>query len=198
MALSSKKLQQKRQKKKAKRQIKIKERTSSTLDYSTWSIHECWVSAGLWETGMGQAVLARKSIFGDIAVGVYLIDSFCLGIKNCFVRVLDSQDFHDMLNTVEASCGEMKRVEPTYINTLIHRAIDYAKQFNFHPHKDFNKAKQLLRNILIDETLEFQFGNDGKPCYVQGPNDSSSDTKRILNTLKSTVGEGHYNYIVEV
>ena len=197
MALSKKALQRKRENKKKKRQIKVSNTFSSAvIAYHHWSIHECWVPIELWEKGIGQVVIARKNNQGDIAVGIYLIDTYCLGIKDCFVRLTNIYDYQNFLEQVSNSCGEIERVEASYANTLIIKAIEYANQFGFKPHRDFSKARNLLRGIPIDEDQEFTFGRDGKPFYMQGPHESPADVKRIIKTLESNQGTDNYHFLV--
>lgn len=197
MSLSKKALQQKRQNKKKKRQLKIAQPLSSTIIYRSWPIHECWMPAELWGNGIGQIIVSRKNGLGDVAVGIYLIDTFCLGVKDCFVRLGNLHDYQNILARVEETCGELKLIEPSYANTLIHKAIDFAQQFGLKPHQDFVKAKNLLKNIPIDVTQEFPFGKDGKPWYVQGPNESHTDVKRILRTLELNMDKENYNFLIE-
>jgi hypothetical protein len=59
------------------------------------------------------------SLAKGIAVGIYLIDTYCLGIKDCFVRLTNTYDYKNLLEQVGNSCGEMKLIDPTYANTLI-------------------------------------------------------------------------------
>jgi hypothetical protein len=168
MALSKKSLQRKREKKKKKRQIKVSNSFSSiVIAYHNWSVHECWMPIELCESGIGQIIIARKNNQGDMAVGIYLIDTYCLGIKDCFVRLTNTYDYQNMLEHVRDSCGEMERIEASYANTLILKAAEYANQFGFKPHGDFSKARNLLRGIPIDESQKFTFGRDGKPFYMQ-------------------------------
>lgn len=198
MALSKKALQRKREKKKKKRQEKVSNPFSSTIiAYHNWSIYECWLPLEIWDKGIGQVIIARENNQGDIAIGVYLIDTFCLGIKNCFVRLTDEYEYQNMLDHIRSLCGEMNPVEPSYAHTLIIRAAEYADQLGFKPHNDFSKAKNLLRGIPIDENQQFTFGRDGKPCYMQGPNESPSDVKRILKILESNQGNENYHFLVE-
>jgi|SRR3990167_2150091 len=199
MALSKKSLQRKREKKRKNRKIKIVNQASSmSTNYNSWAIHECFVPIGLWEMGIGQVIVSRKNNQNKMVVGVYLIDVFCLGIKNCFVRPIDSDQYEFLLEQIIEACGEMKPVEPSYANTLICKAVEYANKIGFKPHRDFPKAKNLLKNILFDENLELIFGKDGKPCYMQGPNESPYDIKRIMHTLETNMGEGNYNFLISV
>lgn len=152
----------------------------------------------LWETGIGQVITSRKNNQDEIAIGIYLIDVFCLGIKNCFIRLTNLEGYKDMLRHVTESCGQLKSIEPVYANTLIYKASEYARQFGFKPHADFVKAKNLLKNIPLDEGQLFTFGKDGKPCYIQGPNESPGDVKKILKTLESNQGSENYHFVLEV
>jgi hypothetical protein len=198
MALSNKTLQRKREKKKNKRKIKISSSMQTAMiSYQNWPIHECWMRIDLWEMGIGQIAIARKNNQGDIAVGLYLVDVYCLGVKDCFVRLTDTYEYKHFLEQVEASCGEMKLVEANYANTVIIKAVEYANQLGFKPHHDFAKARRLLRGIPIDEIQEFIFGKDGKPLYVQGPYDSAADVRRVMKTLEANRGSENYNFLVE-
>lgn len=197
MALSKKTLQKKREKKKKKHKIKMDHSLSSTLAYSTWPIYECMVPTELWERGIGQIIVARKNNQGDMAVGIYLVDTFCLGIKNCFLRFVSCYEYQNMLEQIIELCGEMQVVESSYACTLIYKAVNYAKELGFEPHQDFTKVSKLLHNIPINETLNFVFGKEDKPCYIQGPNESYVDIKRILRKLEMTVGKNNYHFIIE-
>ena len=199
MALSKKALQAKREKKKKKRQIKAPTSSLSTaIAYHHWPIHECWIPVELWDKGMGQVIIARKNSQGDIAVGAYLLDVYCLGVKDCFIRLTNSYDYQNILQQLSELCGEFELAEPSYVNTLILKAVEYADQLGFKPQGDFVKAKNFLKGIPVDDNQTFIFGQDGKPCYVQGIIESHADVKRILKTLELNQGAGNYTVIAEL
>ena len=50
-------------------------------------IHECLMPAGLFDLGMGSVVVSRKMPDGEIGFGVFLVDVFCLGVKDAFFSV---------------------------------------------------------------------------------------------------------------
>lgn len=200
MALSKKALQHKREKKKKKHQAKRSGLPVKTpvVNYSTWPIYECWVSAGLWDVGIGHVVISRKNNTFNVAVGVYLIDVFCLGVKNCFLRITDQGDYQMLLDHIQRTGEDLQLMDAVYANTLIYKAAAYANQFGFKPHYDFAKAKSLLKNITINEEQTFTFGKDGQPFYIQGPNESRSDIKKIMKTLELHNGAGNYHAMLEV
>jgi hypothetical protein len=201
MAMSQKALQKKREKKKQTRQSKPAKMLSiqpQHITYSRWALHECWVPAGLWESGIGHVIVSRKSSLGDIAVSLYLIDTYCLGIKDCFIRLISPSEYKKMLEQMSLSTGELRLVEPSYAKTLIHEAKDYAMRIGFKPHRDFIKVQWMLKNIPIDDTQMFTFGKDNKPFYIQGPNESQADVRRIMQTLETYSGQDKYDYILEI
>jgi hypothetical protein len=186
MALSKKSLQRKREKKK-----------NREISYKNWSIHECWVSINIWENGMGQVIISRKNTQDDIAVGAYLIDTYCLGIKDCFVLFMNTYDYQNFLDYVMELCGEMELVEPSYAKTLIIKAAEYAKQAGLKPHSDFVKARNFLRGIPLDKTEIFNFGKDGKPFYIQESHESTADVKRVLKTLWSNQSNENDHFLIK-
>ncbi len=202
MAMSQKALQKKREKKKQSRQQAKSTKSlviqPTHITYSRWALHECWIPVGLWESGIGHVIVSRKSSLGDIAVSMYLVDVYCLGIKDCFIRLLSPSGYKEMLNNVIASTGHLQSVEASYASTLVHKAKDYAMQIGFKPHPDFTKAQWMLKNIPIDDAQRFVFGKDHKPFYIQGPNESQADVRRIMRTLETHLEQDEYHYVVEV
>lgn len=199
MAMSQKALQSKREKKKKLRQVKKINPTLSTpshVKFSKWPIYECWAPSELWELGLGQVIVTRRNSLGEIALGLYLVDTFCLGIKDCFLRLIDPSEYKNFLNHVSMVGGDLELIEPSYASALIYKAKEYALQLGFKPHSDFSKAEWMLKDIPIDETQKFVFGKEGKPFYVQGPNESLADINRIMKTLEKTASQETNDFLL--
>lgn len=76
-------------------------------------------------------------------------------------------------------------------HNIIYGGIDYAEELGFQPHKLFRITEYLLNPDLIDDGIdEIEFGKDGKPFFIAGPDDN---VDRIINTLKKNVGEGNFD-----
>src|SRR5262245_54548121 len=64
-------------------------------------IHECYVNKNLitpgYDQGIETVIVSRLSSGGMVAVGVYLLDVFCLGVKNSFARLLTREEYHQLL-----------------------------------------------------------------------------------------------------
>lgn len=166
--------------------------------YLNWPIYECWMStkSAFKKQGIGHVVITRKSPKNNkLIMGIYLVDVFCLGIKNCFLRSVYLDEYEDMLETINIS-DEIERADPAEANTLIQQAVEYAKKLGFKPHRDFKKAKIILHNLPISKAKKFNFGKNGRPLYIQGPNESEFEVYKILHILDSNVGAGNYDFAV--
>ncbi|MGB5984401.1 MAG: hypothetical protein WBG37_03780 [Desulfobacterales bacterium] len=133
---------------------------------------------------------------GDIGAGVYLLDVWCLGVKNAYFTVLSEDDYKDRIGQIEVN-EELDNIHPSCLRKLIDECVDYAENLGFKPHKDFKASKQLLMDI--DPTVcpdSYSFGKDGKPFYCSGPNESEQKSKQIVNTLLRNCGEGNFDYLV--
>ena len=54
---------------------------------SRWPVVQARVSATLWDQGMGYAVLVRRGPGGLAAMAMFLLDVYCLGVKDVIAHV---------------------------------------------------------------------------------------------------------------
>jgi hypothetical protein len=162
----------------------------------TFPFFECWISAD-WQKddlGLVEILLARQQPDGDICFGVYLVDKYCLGLKNTYANAGFSRTRYE--NEVRNRVfHERARVEcPVELaHQMIYASIEYAAQFGFEPNKDFALSQYLLApRGELEEPYHLTFGKDGKPFFIAGPHDNSA---RILRQLEKTAGPGNYDYI---
>jgi hypothetical protein len=71
-------------------------------------------------------------------------------------------------------------------------------KIGFKPHNDFIKIQWMLKDIPIDAPQMFTFGKDNKPFYIQGPNESKTDVKRIMQTLQTHLDQDQYDYVLGI
>jgi hypothetical protein len=163
----------------------------------TFPLFECLISDNWQKDDMGlvQILLARQQPDGDICFGVYLIDKYCLGLKNTFANANFSQTRYE--NEVRNRIfREQVPVEcPIELaHQMIYEAIDYAAQFGFEPEKDFALSQYLLApRGELEEPYHLTFGKDGKPFFIAGPHDNAA---RIMRQLEKTAGPGNYHYLM--
>lgn len=157
----------------------------------------CWVYKGWKESGIAPVVVARMQPDDRVLYGVYMIDLYCLGIKDCYTRTnISPAQFERDLPKLCAHEPEACSVE--FAHELVYGAMDYAQNYGLDPHPDF---KGSLGDKVLDppdahpRAHGIEFGKDGKPFFVSGPYDDERKISRVLNTLNRTAGEGNYHYL---
>jgi hypothetical protein len=158
-------------------------------DAERWPITACLVPDSLWNMGIGNLIIARRMPDGHLACGVFLVDLFCLGVKDATWKIVSTGEFNELCRHIGEQ-GQLEDVPPEYFAKLMYRAVDYAQSIGFAPHRDFRHASRLL--IGIDPSLcpdEFEFGDDGRPHYVRGPSESLDRARAIAFQVKSHGGE---------
>jgi hypothetical protein len=157
-------------------------------------VKTCIVSDRLFATGMGQLVLARTLSSGMVAACFFLIDVWCLGIKDAFFVLVTPQKFRDRMDEFSRQ-QPFNDIDPSVARKLLHDAADYAAGFGLAPSEDFAQAEALFGDIpMAMET--FPFGKNGKPFFISGPHDSPTRIRRILDTLVKRAGPDGFNYMV--
>lgn len=76
---------------------------------------------------------------------------------------------------------------------LVFGAVEYARGLGFEPHAGFRAAGGHLGPWEGPSAINF--GEDGKPFYVEGPWD---DSGRVLRALERSVGKDNFHFIVSL
>jgi hypothetical protein len=159
-------------------------------------IHECLAPVELFGRGIGTVVVSRKLPNGQLAVGSFLLDVWCLGVKNAFCRVLDPDEYRELRQRVSER-EHMRETEPACARKLVESAEAYAQDLGFSPHPDYAFARQIFGDLDAGACpSRYEFGKDGKPFYVSGPYDTPVKSRRIVETLAARCGEGNFHYTV--
>ncbi len=144
-------------------------------------------------SGLGSVMIVRRDR-GRFLTSVFLVDYFCLGVKDVVHRKISGSDKLRLLQ--ETSFGLFdeapEEISLQQAQSIVFGAIDYAHSLGFEPHRDFAAAKGNLGD-RPDSLLPLEFGRNGQPFYFQGPHDNSS---KIIATLNQSVGQGNYKYLM--
>jgi hypothetical protein len=159
---------------------------------------EAFRSAELFDSGCGYLVVSRFKADGRVESGFFLLDVFCLGVKDAGFHHFNSiVDYRESLIDRLFPDANQVQMTPAAARKLTEDATSYARGLGFSPGVDYKKASRVFGGITTagcDE--EFTFGKDGKPLYIQGPSDSPARVERILHALDARCGEGGYHYII--
>ncbi|MFN0053539.1 MAG: hypothetical protein ACKV0T_15275 [Planctomycetales bacterium] len=155
-------------------------------------------SSSVLSEGIGNVLLSRECGVGQVAFAVFLVDMYCLGVKNVIYGIRPHSQVDDMSERL-ATGHKLLRVKPECARKLVEGAIEYAHNLGLPPHEDYSVAKAILGSIdgaLCPET--FEYGKDGKPLFIAGPNDGPERCRQIMAALKSRQGPDGYHYLVPV
>jgi hypothetical protein len=131
---------------------------------------------------------------GQVGASFFLVDAWCLGVKDAFFRVVSRRTFEEQIGETRQERA-LVEVDPSVARKVLHDAAAFAGSFGLVPCTGFAEAEALFGDTPL-ATETFTFGKDGKPFYVSGPNDSPARIRRIMDTLAKCAGRGEFNYLV--
>jgi hypothetical protein len=160
--------------------------------------HEALRSADLFDLGCGYLVVSRFKADGRVEAGLFLLDVFCLGVKDAgFHQFYSIADYQEGLIDRFFPDGTSVRMTPEAARKLTEDAISYARGLGFSPSAYYKKACRVFGGITTTNCHEqFVFGQNDKPLYIQGPFESPAHVERILRALEARCGEDGYHYMV--
>ena len=193
-----KKLAKKRSKEIAKKKDAAREKSMMKSEVgklaaaSSGAIERCLMAADLLDETkrFGTMFISRKLPDGKLAVGCFLVDGMCLGVKDCYPLFCFPSQFSDV---VQRDPESLQTVAPELAKKFLLSVIEFARKYSFEPSPSFAKMQVLLNGI--DESMcetEFSFGRDGQPVFISGPYDTDQRIGEILEKLDATAGEGNY------
>ena len=150
---------------------------------------ETFIANTLFESGIVHVIIARYKSNSLVEAGVFLLDVWCLGVKDAFFFKDDEAVFQSTL--LRQVFGESVP-EPDVAargRKLIEDCVVYAQRLGFAPHPDYKKACRVFGGINVVDCDEiFSFGKNGKPFYLPGPHESHSRVHQIEAILERSCG----------
>jgi hypothetical protein len=155
-----------------------------------WPVVQSVMGSKLWKDGLAYMMIARQESDGRYVFAAFVVDVFCLGVKNAFWRAGTRTDLDELIDNLEQA-GELESVTPEYLAKVVTGAVEYAQSLGFQPHADYRHAALLLQGIdPATCSIPCTFGKDGKPVYIAGPNESFAQAMAISARI-GQVGEDY-------
>jgi hypothetical protein len=152
-------------------------------------IQHCFLTESLFEIGIGTLVVARGATRHHLAVSSFLIDVFCLGIKDVMFRRLEGEDFEIYMDATDAGSPTIS-VDPSYARKLLRDLAAWSQSIGFAPHRDFTAVERIFGDVTVDASeAPFRFGRDGKPVYIPGPSDTAPLIWQRVEQLRKHLGD---------
>jgi hypothetical protein len=186
-----------------RKQIVAEKRQAEALDASLPArvlraadtrIQHCLISESLFELGIGTLVLARGATPRYVALSAFLIDVFCLGVKNVTFQSIEDEAFEMYVATMDAT-SPMVSIDPSYARKLLRDLTAWSRSIGFAPHRDFAAVERIFGDVNADASdAVFRFGREGKPVYIPGPNDTAPLIQRRIEQLERLLGSNGFHF----
>ena len=149
-------------------------------------ISKCFVSNDITICGEGHVVVSRLQKSGKISAAFYLVDIYCLGVKDSFYRLrLDEYEFEEMIDRMVPYNIEECSYEVAH--NWIYGAIAFAEEAGIKPDKSFNLTQYMLEEDTDEVPLiEYEFGRNGKHFLIAK---NKLEASRYLPTMKAHLGD---------
>lgn len=166
---------------------------------SRWPVVQARVSATLWTQGIGYAVLVRRGPGGLTAMGLFLLDVYCLGVKDVVARVAPDYAISASLARMSDNGCRWIDVSPEHVRKLVEGTMGYALSLGLAPHRDCAAALSIFGDLESSKcATEFTFGFEGQPHFIAGPYDRQARIVEVINTLRRTCGPDGFHYTVPI
>ena len=152
-------------------------------------ILDCLVSAKLFETGIGNLVLVRGPSRQLQNIACFMLDTFCLGVKDVFFRTVEREQAEYMLDGLR-DLSLMVEVSPEEARKLLRDVAAWAAGNGFPQPEDFMATELLFGTVKPTETdYTARFGHDGKVLYIPGPSETPTQIRRRTEMVRARFGD---------
>jgi hypothetical protein len=150
-------------------------------------IQHCLLCGEPSGSGMATLILTRGTTSYNLTLAGFLIDTWCLGVKDTFFRAIGAESFDDLVAKMEAT-GPVADVDPAYARKLLREITTWAASNGVAPHRGFAALEKLFGDVDADAcSATFEFGRDGKPTYISGPHDSPAQVRFGLGAVEEAI-----------
>ncbi|MGN0028415.1 MAG: hypothetical protein ACI35Q_01590 [Marinilabiliaceae bacterium] len=158
-------------------------------------IGSCYATPNIEECGLGNIIVTRVHKGGKYTIGVFQVDTYCLGVKNATWRVrMDELDYESIIEQLRESVNvEMVSYEEAH--NRIYGAIAFAEDAGIEPCQRFDIAQYVLEEDTDDVPLiEYEYGKNGKHFLVAH---DQKELDHYLPILLANLGEGNFDFIID-
>lgn len=155
-------------------------------------IKVCYITNGFETAGLGHIIVVREHVGGKVTLGMYLVDKYCLGVKDTFYHFrMEEYDYRDFLYTLD-EIG-IKEISYEEAHNRIFGAVEFAEEAGIKPHKNFALTQYILEeddeNVPL---IEYEYGKDGRHFLVAK---SNLEASKYLPLLRKNLGD-NFDWVI--
>lgn len=162
------------------------------VDLSASPIVACQITRDFQKRGFGTLFIARKLSLGRFGASFFLLDLWCLGVKDAFFRVLDAEEYDYHLEHSDEAFPSAP-IAPDLARKLLRDTAAYGSKNGFVPPDDYGEIERIFGDIA-PAPADFTFGVNGRPYLMIGPDDPPARVRRIMQQLEFTLGADGFDY----
>ncbi len=167
-------------------------RKDNNLSLRNLPLDKCYISTNWEEQGLITLVVTRKHLNGHFSCGLFLVDMFCLGVKETIFLFNEYEKYFDLIRVLTEEEG-IEECTYTLAHNIIYGAIAYAEDLGFQPSEKFNTTQKILEEDDDRvELMEIKFGLSGKPAIFL---ENEVHPEKIIAILEKNVGPEGYTII---
>ena len=153
---------------------------------------KCYISTEWQEQGLITIVVTRNHVNGHFTCGIFLVDLYCVGVKETLFLFNEYERYRDTLKVLNDEEG-IEECSYTLAHNIIYGAIAYAEDLGFKPAEKFKTTQYILEeNGDRIELMDIEFGLSGKPAIFL---ENEKHPDKIIATLDKSVGPEGYTII---
>ena len=157
-------------------------------------VEGAWVQQGWQEQGVARVLVARSQPNDNILFGEYVVDYLCTGVKDSsYASNIGRETFFNEVIPRLYSGAPPLDIEANLAHEIIWGAVEYASELGFDPHRNFREAGRILDPAdALPRSGALDFGYQGRPLYIPGPDDNQAG---VIRRLIESVGLGNFYYL---
>ena len=139
--------------------------------------------------------MVRYKSEGRVEIGIFLLDVYCLGVKNAAFNQCQEDELPEMFDRLFQGVSP-NEYSGEWGRKLVEGAAAYARSLGFAPHRDYKKGARVMGGIDPKKCSEtFVYGINGKPTLIAGPNDDNARCDLIMKVLFKKFGTHEFDYL---
>ncbi len=161
-------------------------------------IYECLINNNWDASKLANIIITRKHITGNITLSFYLVDLFCLGVKDSFYKFnIPIEEYLSLKEKIESN-SPTDQIEYNLAHNIIFAGYEYALDYGINPCKEFSTTTKyfLEEDDESIEIIDIDCGDEnGNPVLHINEFSNPISTKKVIEKLKKNAGEGNYQTI---
>jgi hypothetical protein len=131
-----------------------------------------------------------------MALAMFLLDVFCLGVKDTFFAVVGRDEYDRHLRSWRER-ESLQPIDPAGLRKLVEGGVAYARELGFNPSPDYVVVHKIFGDVEAAACpTHFEYGHAGKPFYISGPHETATQVQTIVDQLRRRLGSGNFEYLV--